>query len=661
MCVYSLQNALLLLLAKLSCYQISQFADEFICAGILTIDNCNLILYVSARHHQHDFDNEHNYTQSQTTNYRQRLYGNAFHPGRIFQGRTTDPGYRRYPGAFGPANRNSYLLHAENVPQKPKVVTIVRNGPKPRSNVKILLNRRSVQSFEQLMGDISEAFGPKWKNNKVRKLFTTRGREVQGISDFFREDDIFVAVGNDQLTEHDVLDIIEEIYPESPYAKNIMRDFDKQKRKRMAIAGQNKDADPDKRDSGFGEGSDGSNKDVDQDIIIYKGRPTEKGKRRNEYPRDMEVAMRLDREKEKAAQEEKDRARKQKLKMMDAERRALEDESRKRRLIPLKNQQEDPFRRMREQKEKEREEIRRRREEERQRHEEEERQRKEKEQQEREQAEKAARERQAAAEKERMEKEKEKAERRAAREKEREMREREKEMAREKEREKQKEQKEKEHKEHIIHIDNKEKEQKDNKERIKEKENKDTKDAKESENEKADKGKEAEKDIEDKKVDKNDNAKDIVKDNREVEKEREKEKERDRERRKKKSKSKIVRKTKLERQISSDDYVLAKYELGRTLGDGNFAVVRIGKMKATGMEYAMKVIDKPKLKGKEHMVENEIEIMKDCNHPNIVKLYEEYETADKIYLVMELVKVGCIFNLYEASSRKLHFSKYAEQ
>lgn len=45
------------------------------------------------------------------------------------------------------------------------------------------------------------------------------------------------------------------------------------------------------------------------------------------------------------------------------------------------------------------------------------------------------------------------------------------------------------------------------------------------------------------------------------------------------------------------------------------------------------------------MVENEIEIMKDCYYYNIVKLYEEYETLDKIYLVMEFVKVGIFFEI----------------
>lgn len=538
------------------------------------------------------------------------MYGNAFHPGRFFQGKggvDAATHHRRYPGAFGPANRNSYLAHAENqVPLKPKVITIVRNGAKPRNNVKILLNRRSVQSFEQLMGDISEAFGPKWKGNKVRKLFTTRGREVQGVADFFRDDDVFIGVGNEPLTETDVHDIIEEVYPDSPYAKNIMKDFERHKRKRLSQAKDSVRDDADKRDSGFGEGSDGSSRDPPEEYVLYKGRQADKSRRRNEYPKDMEITHRLDREKEKAAQEEKDRVRKQREKMRDSERRAVEDENRKRRQVP-KEKADDPLKRLREQKEKEKEDIRRRREEERQQREEEERQRKEeerqrrdeekqrkeKERQEREQAEAAARERQAAAERER--KEKEKAERKAAREKE--LRDKE---AKEKEAAKEREKHEKEKQEKETHKE---------KESEKEKEVEHEKDH----DEKSEKAK----------------AEKAEKDNREAEK-----------RKKKTTKSKIVRKTKLERQISSDDHVLAKYELGATLGDGNFAIVRMCKLKATGTQYAMKVIDKPKLKGKEHMVENEIEIMKDCNHPNIVKLYEEYETADKIYLVMELVKVS---------------------
>ena len=43
---------------------------------------------------------------------------------------------------------------------------------------------------------------------------------------------------------------------------------------------------------------------------------------------------------------------------------------------------------------------------------------------------------------------------------------------------------------------------------------------------------------------------------------------------------------------------------------------------------------------KEHMIENEILILRKISHPNIVKLLEEFETPKEIYLVMELVPVS---------------------
>jgi serine/threonine protein kinase len=45
------------------------------------------------------------------------------------------------------------------------------------------------------------------------------------------------------------------------------------------------------------------------------------------------------------------------------------------------------------------------------------------------------------------------------------------------------------------------------------------------------------------------------------------------------------------------------------------------------------------------MIENEIHIMRSCNHQNIVKLYEEFETTDEVYLITDLVKVKIIETL----------------
>jgi serine/threonine protein kinase len=62
--------------------------------------------------------------------------------------------------------------------------------------------------------------------------------------------------------------------------------------------------------------------------------------------------------------------------------------------------------------------------------------------------------------------------------------------------------------------------------------------------------------------------------------------------------------------------------------------------RSTGAEYALKVIDKSKCHGKEHMIESEVSILRRVHHPNIIQLVAEYDTHSELYLVMELIKVG---------------------
>ena len=51
------------------------------------------------------------------------------------------------------------------------------------------------------------------------------------------------------------------------------------------------------------------------------------------------------------------------------------------------------------------------------------------------------------------------------------------------------------------------------------------------------------------------------------------------------------------------------------------------------------------------MIENEVAIMRLCRHPNIVKLIEEFETIEHIYLVLELVRGGDLFDAITESLR----------
>jgi len=74
-------------------------------------------------------------------------------------------------------------------------------------------------------------------------------------------------------------------------------------------------------------------------------------------------------------------------------------------------------------------------------------------------------------------------------------------------------------------------------------------------------------------------------------------------------------------------------------------VVKIGKNKTTGKNVAIKSIDKKNAGTKGvAMVQTEVQILFDCDHPNIVKLYEAYETTDHYLLVMELVSGGELFD-----------------
>ncbi|XP_016054367.1 PREDICTED: serine/threonine-protein kinase DCLK3 [Miniopterus natalensis] len=107
-----------------------------------------------------------------------------------------------------------HCLHAESSVLKPRVVTVVRPGGHPLRKITLLLNRRSVQTFEQLLADVSEALGfPRWKSDRVRKLFNLKGREIHSVSDFFREGDAFIATGKEPLTLKNIQAAMEELYP----------------------------------------------------------------------------------------------------------------------------------------------------------------------------------------------------------------------------------------------------------------------------------------------------------------------------------------------------------------------------------------------------------------------------------------------------------------
>jgi len=87
------------------------------------------------------------------------------------------------------------------------------------------------------------------------------------------------------------------------------------------------------------------------------------------------------------------------------------------------------------------------------------------------------------------------------------------------------------------------------------------------------------------------------------------------------------------------------YEFKTELGRGAFSIVYVATQRATGVQYAVKVINKKDLgKDYEKNLKMEVDILKKVNHPNIIALKELFDTPDKLYLVMELVTGGELFD-----------------
>ena len=102
-------------------------------------------------------------------------------------------------------------------------------------------------------------------------------------------------------------------------------------------------------------------------------------------------------------------------------------------------------------------------------------------------------------------------------------------------------------------------------------------------------------------------------------------------------KSKLFRKGFIE-----DVYII---EQDTVLGEGASAIVRKGIKRDSGETYAIKIIDKSQMGENElESLYNELKIMSIIDHPNIVRVYEYYECHGVVFIVMELMSGGELFD-----------------
>jgi serine/threonine protein kinase len=102
---------------------------------------------------------------------------------------------------------------------------------------------------------------------------------------------------------------------------------------------------------------------------------------------------------------------------------------------------------------------------------------------------------------------------------------------------------------------------------------------------------------------------------------------------------------------SLDDYII-----GKQIGQGAYAVVRMGLHKPTNKKIAMKIYKKYKLMdpNRRKSVKREIKLMEKMRNQQIIRLYEVIDTGKYVILVMEHVSGGSIHGYLKSHlSRRL--------
>ncbi|XP_011622470.1 CBL-interacting serine/threonine-protein kinase 24 isoform X2 [Amborella trichopoda] len=91
---------------------------------------------------------------------------------------------------------------------------------------------------------------------------------------------------------------------------------------------------------------------------------------------------------------------------------------------------------------------------------------------------------------------------------------------------------------------------------------------------------------------------------------------------------------------------VGKYEVGRTIGEGTFAKVKFAQNTETGENVAMKVMAKSTILRHKMVdqIKREISIMKLVRHPNIIRLREVLASRTKIYIILEFITGGELFD-----------------
>jgi calcium-dependent protein kinase len=106
-----------------------------------------------------------------------------------------------------------------------------------------------------------------------------------------------------------------------------------------------------------------------------------------------------------------------------------------------------------------------------------------------------------------------------------------------------------------------------------------------------------------------------------------------------------------------------KYEMVEKLGEGNFGQVFYAKGKESddAPERAVKILAKSQLNDEEILIiQNEIQILRSVDHPNILKLYEVFEDDETYQIVTDMMRGGSLADDLEEKGTDERFGTLTE-
>ena len=87
------------------------------------------------------------------------------------------------------------------------------------------------------------------------------------------------------------------------------------------------------------------------------------------------------------------------------------------------------------------------------------------------------------------------------------------------------------------------------------------------------------------------------------------------------------------------------YKLGDVLGEGGYSIVKLGTHKYTNKKVAVKIVTRANLtKSDDVALRQEVDILKDLKHKNIVQCFDFFEEEKFYYVILEYMAGGELFD-----------------